>query len=72
MRLNLTARGNIEGMHIDRNFSFGGPRTVETNIIDHKTLFVDGFRYGYPDVYIVNEGDGWLLRTHLGELALEL
>ncbi len=72
LRLNLTARGNIEGMHIDRNFSFGGPRTVETTIIDHKTLFVDGFRYRYPDAYIVNERDGWLLRTHLGELALEL
>ncbi len=69
--LNLTSRGRIQGMHIDRNFSFGGPLTIEATIIDHNTLFVDGFRYGYPDAYIINEGEGWVFRTRLGEIAIE-
>jgi|GEM_PF-1381162 len=69
--LNLTSRNRIEGMHIDRNFSFGGPRRVEASIIDQNTLFVDGFRYGYPDAHIINDGEGWVFKTHLGELKIE-
>lgn len=72
LHLNMTSRGAIEGMHIDRNFSFGGPRTVEATIIDHKNLFVDGFRYGYPDAHIIHDGEGWVFRTHLGELEIEM
>lgn len=51
------------GMHIDQSFSFGNPAEVEAIIIDEQMIFIDGFKYGYPDVFIIKNEEEWVLKT---------
>lgn len=63
--------GKMKGMHIDQSFSFGGPKTVEAISINDKLLFIDGFKYGYPDASIEWIDGRWIVKTVAGELNLE-
>ncbi|NHB67170.1 serine hydrolase domain-containing protein [Perlabentimonas gracilis] len=72
LRLSFNKRGRMMGMHIDQSFSFGGPIQVEAKVIDDKMLFVDGFKYGYPDAYIIQKEGNWILKTETAELEIDL
>jgi CubicO group peptidase (beta-lactamase class C family) len=71
LRLTLNKRGKMRGMHIDQSFSFGGPVEVESIVIDDKSIFIDGFKYGYPDAYIIQKEGNWILKTETAELLIE-
>ena len=71
LRLSFNKRGKMMGMHIDPSFSFGGPLEVEATIIDSKLVFIDGFKYGYPDAYVIQKEGRWYLKTSSAELLLK-
>jgi CubicO group peptidase (beta-lactamase class C family) len=71
LRLSFNKRGKMMGMHIDQSFSFGGPVEVKATVIDNKTIFIDGFKYGYPDAYIIQQDGTWFLKTATAKLAIE-
>ena len=47
--LTFNKRGKMQGMHIDKNFSFDGPKAVSARAVDNTLVFIDGFKHGYPD-----------------------
>lgn len=54
--LQLCFKGDkINGMFTDKSFSFNGPETISCVIIDKNRVFIDGFKYGYPDGLIFEE-----------------
>ncbi|PKP39106.1 MAG: hypothetical protein CVT98_03255 [Bacteroidetes bacterium HGW-Bacteroidetes-15] len=69
--LTFNKRGKMMGMHIDKSFSFGGPKTVEAIGVSNKLIFIDGFKYGYPDASIIKKENGWLLQTETAEFLIE-
>lgn len=69
--LNLTSQSKVEGMHIDQTFSYNNPQSVESIIFDENTIFIDGFKYGYSDAFIIKEDEQWVFKTNLGELVIE-
>ncbi len=69
--ITLNRFGRVRGMQIDQSFSADGPRTVRALAIDDRTLFVDGFALGYPDLTIAYENDRWVLRHPVGDLPIE-
>jgi CubicO group peptidase (beta-lactamase class C family) len=70
VRLNLKKRGRMRGMHIDQQFSFNGPQIVELTPIDSGLIFIDGFRYNYPDFRIERMEGQWMFRALVGEFPL--
>jgi len=71
VRLNLRKRGRMRGMHIDQQFSFNGPQTVEATAIDSNLIFLDGFRYKYPDFRIERMDGQWVFIAPSGAFPLE-
>jgi len=69
--LTFNKRGKMVGMHIDKKFSYDGPKTVEAIGINNSLLFIDGFRYGYPDAQIELIDGQWVVQTIAGEFILE-
>ena len=69
--LTFNKRGKMEGMHIDKKFSYDGPKTVEAIGINNNLLFIDGFKYGYPDAQIELIDGQWVVQTIAGEFILE-
>jgi CubicO group peptidase (beta-lactamase class C family) len=69
--LTFSKRGKMIGMHIDKSFSYGGPKTVAAIGINEKLLFIDGFKYGYPDATIEKREKGWVLKTVTEEFLIE-
>lgn len=67
----LTRWGSVRGIQIDQAFSTNGPREVETVTISPDRLFVDGFRYGYPDLHITRRDGNWTITLPTEELPLE-
>ncbi len=57
-------------MHIDQTFSYKGPQSVESMIIDENTILIDGFKYGYSHAFIIKEDEQWVFKTNLGELVI--
>jgi CubicO group peptidase (beta-lactamase class C family) len=72
LRLTFNKFNKMAGMHIDQSFSFGGPTEVEALVINDSLIFIDGFRYGYPDTIIHKQGDRWVLKTQSAEFVMEL
>ena len=70
VRLNLKKRGRMRGMHIDQQFSYHGPKTVQLTPIDSNLIFIDGFRYNYPDFRIEKINDEWVFITPSGKFSL--
>lgn len=70
VRLNLKKRGKMRGMHIDQQFSYNGPQTVEATVIDGDLVFLDGFRYNYPDFRMERMEGQWMFRTLAGGFPL--
>lgn len=70
LRLNLKKRGRMRGMHIDQQFSFSGPQTVEATAIDGNLIFLDGFQYNYPDFRIERIDGQWVFCTSAGDFPL--
>lgn len=70
LRLNMKKRGRLRGMHIDQQFSFDGPETVDGKAIDSDLIFIDGFRYKYPDFKIERMDDQWMFRTLAGDFPM--
>jgi hypothetical protein len=71
LRLTFNKFNKMAGMHIDQSFSFGGPTEVEGLIINDSLIFIDGFRYGYPDTFIHKQGEHWVLKTQSAEFVIE-
>jgi CubicO group peptidase (beta-lactamase class C family) len=69
--LTFNKRGKMQGMHIDKNFSFNGPKSIEAIGINNSLLFIDGFRYGYPDAQIELIDGQWVVQTIAGDFILE-
>lgn len=69
--LTFNKRGKMIGMHIDKSFSFGGPKTVQAIAINRNLLFIDGFKYGYPDASIELINGQWVVKTIAGEFITE-
>jgi hypothetical protein len=59
------------GMHIDKSFSFDGPKTVQAIAINRNLLFIDGFKHGYPDANIELINGQWVVKTIAGEFVME-
>ncbi|MFN3556663.1 MAG: serine hydrolase [Bacteroidales bacterium] len=70
VRLNLKKRGKMRGMHIDQQFSYNGPQNLEATVIDGNLIFVDGFRYNYPDFRMERMEGQWMFRTLAGDFPL--
>lgn len=51
--------------------NIGNPAEVEAIIIDEQMIFIDGFKYGYPDVFMVKNDDGWVLKTPSAAFVLK-
>lgn len=71
LRFNLKKRGRMRGMHIDQQFSFNGPETVQLTPIDSSLIFIDGFRYDYPDFKMTKTDDQWMFHTLVGDFLLK-
>lgn len=71
LRLVLSKRGRIKGMHIDQQFSFNGPKKVEAKIINPVEIFIDGFKYGFPDATIEKKDGNWVLQTQTANFKIE-
>jgi hypothetical protein len=69
--LSFNRFNKMAGMNIDQCFSFGGPAEVDTTIINDSLIFIDGFRYGYPDASIYKQGNHWVLKTQSAEIIIE-
>ncbi|MFO8023406.1 MAG: serine hydrolase domain-containing protein [Perlabentimonas sp.] len=69
--LTFNKRGKMIGMHIDKTFSFGGPKTVQAIPISNDLLFIDGFKHGYPDAFIERINDQWVVDTVVGEFIMK-
>ncbi|MFP4557382.1 MAG: serine hydrolase domain-containing protein [Bacteroidales bacterium] len=69
--LTFNKRGKMMGMHIDKTFSFGGPKKVQAIPISNDLLFIDGFKHGYPDAYIERVNDQWVVKTVVGEFIMK-
>ena len=56
--LSLYFKGNrINGMFIDQQFTYGGPDVVSLIPVSDGKAFVDGFRLGYADAWVTQEGE---------------
>lgn len=69
--LTFNKRGKMKGMHIDKSFSYGGPKTIEAIGINNKLIFIDGFKHGYPDAHIELIDSKWVVKTIAGEFIMK-
>jgi CubicO group peptidase (beta-lactamase class C family) len=70
LRLNMKKSGRLRGIHIDQQFSFAGPQAVEATAIDGNLIFLDGFRYNYPDYRMEKVEGQWKFITPSGVFPL--
>lgn len=71
LRLSFNKRGKMMGMHIDQSFSYGGPVEVNATVIDSTLVFIDGFKYGYPDASFKKKEGKWVLQTQTADFIIE-
>ena len=71
VRFSFNRLNRMMGMHIDQSFSFGGPKVVEAVIINENRIFIDGFKYGYPDACILKQDNQWVLQTETAKLPIQ-